>query len=96
MMYVIKHDGRQQGRLVAGVHLTPVPDNSVYSGGISLRALRIIFFLSELKDLQLWGADVSSAYLEATTKEKVLFIAGGEFGDLSGHTLIINKALYGL
>jgi Reverse transcriptase (RNA-dependent DNA polymerase) len=46
--------------------------------------------------LQLWGADVSSAYLEATTKEKVYFVAGDEFGDKCGHTLVINKALYGL
>jgi Reverse transcriptase (RNA-dependent DNA polymerase) len=28
------------------------------------------------------------------TQEKVFFIAGDEFGDLSGHTLIIKKALY--
>ena len=35
-------------------------------------------------------------YLEAETKEKVSFIAGPEFGDLAGHTLIIVKALYGL
>ena len=29
-------------------------------------------------------------------QEKVYFIAGPEFGSLAGHTLIINKALYGL
>ncbi len=40
--------------------------------------------------------DVSSAYLEAETKEKVCFTAGPEFGKLAGHTFIIFKALYGL
>jgi hypothetical protein len=93
MIYDIKHNGRHQGRLVA---LTPVPDNSVYSGVICVRALRIIIFLSELNKLRLWGADVSSASLEASTQEKVYFVAGKEFGDLSGHTFFITKALYGL
>ena len=56
----------------------------------------MIMFISELNGLQLWGADVGNAYLEAKTKEKVCFIAGKEFGPLAGHTLIIHKALYGL
>ena len=30
------------------------------------------------------------------TKEKVCFIVGKYFGELAGHLLIINKALYGL
>jgi Reverse transcriptase (RNA-dependent DNA polymerase) len=96
MVYDVKHDGRHKGRLVAGGHLTPVPTDSVYSGVISLCALRLVIFLAELNKLQLWGADVSSAYLEADTKEKVYLIAGDEFGKLSGNTLIIEKALYGL
>jgi hypothetical protein len=40
--------------------------------------------------------DISSAYLEAKTKEKVCFTAGPEFGKYEGHTFIIHKALYGL
>jgi Reverse transcriptase (RNA-dependent DNA polymerase) len=74
MVYDIKHDSRHRGRLVAGGHLTPVPDNSVYSGVISLKALRIMIFLAKLNKLQLWGADVSSAYLEAQTQEKVFLL----------------------
>ena len=40
--------------------------------------------------------DVGNAYLEAHTKEKVYIVAGPDFGELEGHTLVINKALYGL
>ena len=40
--------------------------------------------------------DIGNAYLEAKTKEKVIRIAGHEFGPLEGHTFIINKALYRL
>ena len=40
--------------------------------------------------------DIGNAYLESFTQEKVCFIAGPEFGALSGYTMIIVKALYGL
>ena len=96
MIYDVKHDGRHKARMVAGGHLTPEPLDSIYSGVVSLRGLRLIVFLAELNDLLLWGADVGSAYLEALTQEKVYIIAGPEFGALEGHLLIIYKALYGL
>jgi Reverse transcriptase (RNA-dependent DNA polymerase) len=40
--------------------------------------------------------DVSYAYLEAYTQEKVCFISGPEFGPIEGHLLVIVRALYGL
>ena len=43
-----------------------------------------------------WETDISSAYLEAYTMEKVCIQGGPEFGNLEGHILIIIKALYGL
>jgi hypothetical protein len=95
-VYDVKHDGRHKARMVAGGHLTPVPNESVYSGVVSLRSLRIVIFLAELNNLKLWGADIGNAYLEAKTKEKVFVVAGPEFADLEGHILVINKALYGL
>jgi hypothetical protein len=52
--------------------------------------------LAELNGLELWGADVGNAYLEVKTKEKVYIIGGPEFGPLEGHTLLVDKALYGL
>jgi hypothetical protein len=53
-------------------------------------------FLAELNKLALLGANVGNAYLEAKTKEKVYIVGGPEFGPLAGHTLLIDKALYGL
>jgi hypothetical protein len=40
--------------------------------------------------LKLWGAD------EAKTIKKVYIVGGPEFGSLEGHTLFVDKALYGL
>ena len=95
-VFDVKHDGRHKSRLVAGGHLTDTPVDSVYSGVVSLRSLRLVLFLAELNKLKVWKADIGNAYLEAKTKEKVFIIAGKGFGNLEGHTLVIDKALYGL
>ena len=52
-------------------------------------------FLAELNELQLCACDIGNAYLESKTREKLAVIAGPEFGDLEGHTLVVYKALYG-
>ena len=94
-VYVVKHDGRFKARLVADRHLTKEPVESIYSGVVSLRSLRMVVFLSQLNNLEIWGADVGNAYLEAYTDEKLCIIAGPEFKELQGHLLIMVKALYG-
>jgi hypothetical protein len=76
--------------------LTNPNTESVYSGVVSLRGIQLIAFLAELNKLQLWGVDVGNAYLEATTKEKLYILGGPEFGSLEGHSLVIDRALYGL
>ena len=96
IIYNVKHDGRHKARLVAGGHLIDIPLESVYSGVVSLCGLRIVIFLAELNGLLIWATDITSAYLEAFTSEKVCIKAGPEFGKLKGHWLIIEKALYGL
>ena len=95
-VYDVKHDGRHRARMVAAGHLTEVPVESVYSGVISLRGIRLMIFLAELNQMEAWGTDISSAYLEAFTKEKLFVKAGPEFGDQEGHILLVEKALYGL
>ena len=95
-VFACKHDGRHKARLVANGNLTEPPLESVYSGVVSLRSLRIVVFLAELNAQQLHQADVGNAYLEAKTQEKVFIVAGPGFGELEGHTLVIYKALYGL
>jgi len=95
-VYAVKHDGRHKARLVADGHLTDVPIDSVYSGVISLKGLRLLLFLGELNDLKTWATDIGNACLEAYTQERVCIKAGPEFGDREGNTLIICKALHGL
>ena len=96
LIFAVKHDGRHKARLVAGGHLTPDPIESIYSGVVYIRSLRLVIFLAKLNNLEVWGADIGNAYLEAKTKEKLYVVAGPEFEELEGHILLIYKAVYGL
>ena len=96
IVYAVKHDGRHKSRIVAGGHMTATPLESVYSGVVSLRGVRMVIFLAELNGLELYQTDISNAYLESYTKEKVYVIGGPELHELEDHVLIIQKALYGL
>ena len=87
-------DGTKLGSSPVGT--SPTYKQSVYSGVVSLRGIRLLVFLVELNGLQAWATDILSAYLLARTKEKPYLIAGPEFCDLEGHTLLVYKALYGL
>ena len=95
-VYDMKHDGRFKARLVAGGHMTEPGKDESYSGVVSLRTMRLALIAGELNNLNLMVGDIGNAYLESYTREKVVFTAGPEFGDLAGHTLMIVKALYGL
>ena len=46
LIFAVKHDGRHTARLVAGGHLTPDPIESIYSGVVSIRSLRLVIFLA--------------------------------------------------
>ena len=96
MVYDVKWDGRHKSRFVAGGHRTDTPIESTYSAVVSLLGIRMVTFLAELNELELWNTDIGNAYLESYTSEKVVFTAGAEFGELAGHTLRIRKAQYGL
>ena len=106
-VFDVKHCGKFKARLVADGHLTKEPMETVYSGVVSIRnlrlrvrvvsliILRLAMFLAELNNLELWGADVGNAYLQALPREKLYIVGGPEFEELQGHVLVMYKALYG-
>ena len=61
-----------------------------------MRNLKLVIFLGKLNNLELWGADIGNAYLEAPTEEKLYIVTGPEFEDWEGYILTFSKALYGL
>ena len=52
-VFDVKHCGKFKARLVADGHLTKEPMETVYSGVVSIRNLRLAMFLAELNDLEL-------------------------------------------
>ena len=91
LIFAVKYDGRHKARLVADGHLTPEPVESICSGGVSLRNVRLVIFLGKLNNLELWGADIGNAYLEAVTEEKLYIVAGPKFEDWEGYILTFSK-----
>ena len=46
--------------------------------------------------MEVWGADIGNAYLEATTKGMIYIVAGPEFEELQGHICVLHKVIYSL
>jgi hypothetical protein len=78
----VKQDIWHKAHLVAGGHLTNPRTDGTYSVVVNLHTMRIAITVGEMNDLKIMVGDVSSAYLEAYTQEKVSFIAGPDFGIL--------------
>ena len=48
LIFAVKYDSRHKARLLADGHLTPETFESIYSGVVSLRNLRLVIFLGRL------------------------------------------------
>ena len=98
MIFDIKMDGKftRKARLVAGGHMVEAPVAITYSSVVSRDSVRIAFLIAALNDLEVYAADVTNAYINADTAEKVWCVAGPEFGHQAGVVMKIVKALYGL
>ena len=87
---------RSKARLVAGGHLIDPLDHQVCSSTVKGISVRILHVIAHSQNLKALCGDISNAFVTATTPEQVYCIAGPEFGQKQGMTVIIKKALYGL
>ena len=53
-----------------------------------------MILLGNHNNIDIWGADIGNAYLEAFTNGKLCIVAGPEFQELEGYILIVLEALY--
>jgi hypothetical protein len=75
-VFAVKFDGRHRSRCVAGGHVTDDIANDYYSGVVDLEIERIAFLIAILHELQIIAADISSAYPQSFTIEKIYTIPG--------------------
>jgi hypothetical protein len=68
----------------------------VYSSTVKGISVKLLHVISHKGGLEQLCGDVSLAFVNAYTKELVYAIAGPEFGEHCGKTVVIRKALYGL
>ena len=87
----MKHDGRGKALLEDNGGLTEAPFSSACQYILSLRGIRLVFFLAKFNELELRGTSIGSACLETKIKDNVCVIAGLEFGELQGHILLTRK-----
>jgi len=86
MILDVKMDFTCKARFVAGGHVTDPPTSITYSSVVSRDSVRIAFLIAALNDLEILGADVGNAYLNAESREEVYTTTGTEFGKYQGQT----------
>lgn len=95
-VFDVKFDLRRKARLVAGGHRTQPANEDIYSGVVSIENVRIAMMLADANKMEVVAADVGNAFLYGHTKAKLYSVAGPEFGEFAGCTLVIVKSIYGL
>ena len=97
LVFDVKHDGRHKARYVMNGSVTEPSEGDVFSPVVGMENIKILLFIAVYNNLQVRMADVTCAYLQADTREKIYTIAGMEWGPkISGCTLILVKSIYGL
>ena len=87
---------RRKARFVADGYKVKASSSVTYSTVVSRDSVRILLTTAAFHGLNVLGADVQNAFLEAPCLEKVWMKAGPEFGPEQGKNFIIVRALYGL
>ena len=90
-VFDVNHCGKFKARLVTDGHLMKEPNETVYSGVVSLRNLRLAMLLAELNDLQILAMH-TSMHLQRTSS--TLWLAQN-LKSYKEHVLVMYKTLYG-
>ena len=73
MIFSVKHDGRHKSRYVMNGSVTAPPMEDVYSPVVSLDTIRILLYIAVANGLSVRMADITCAYLQAKTREKIFY-----------------------
>ena len=96
LIFDVKMSLERKARWVLDGHRTPDVDYSTYAGVVSRESVRIALTYAALNGLDVWGADIRNAYVQAPSSRKDYIVCGPEFGlENVGKPALIHRALYG-
>ena len=96
MIYDIKPDLMFKARIVCdGSQVDPQGLNT-RATVVKTVSVRLLDLIADAQGLELLCGDISNAFIQAHTKEKIYTRVGTEFGDRAGCIALIVRALYGL
>ena len=96
IIFDVKMDFTRKSRWIKDGHLPRDPIESNFAGVVSRESVCIAFTYATLNSLDIYAADIKSAYLQAPTSEKQFIVCGDEFPlKYCGCNAIINRVFYG-
>ena len=93
LVYNVDHGEYHNSRLVYDVHLTDISVELFKSRVVSLSVNLLVLILSKLNEMETLAADIGNTYIGTKILENFYIIAGYEFGDREGQTIIFYKTL---
>ena len=96
MIFDVKMVLTRKATMVARVHTTERSACLTYSSVVSSDSVLIAMLIAGFNDLDIMACDIGSAYLDASCREKIWFVAGREIGSKQGKVVKVVRALYGL
>ena len=96
------HTLKRKARLVIGGHVVDTTDTETFSKMMQTEGARVLAVIADHMRYDLAVGDINTAYLYATTKEKIWTRAEGEafvkagYANTSGSICMVHKAQYGL
>ena len=96
LVFDVKMDFTRKGRWVLDGHKCADPEGSTYAGVVSRESVRICLTYAALNGLDVTGADIRNAYLQAPSSQKDYIVCGPEFGiENVGKKALIQRAWKG-
>jgi len=95
IIFDVKHDGRHKATQEIGGHVTDATGYDTYAATVRTENVRLMVYVAVLNNDDIKSGDISTAYLNALTKEMMWTRAGPKFGPYKGMIIIMYEAFYG-
>eukprot|EP00957_Ditylum_brightwellii_P208693 15358546-Ditylum_brightwellii.AAC.1 len=96
MIFNVKHDLRRKTRFVVGGHVIDSTGHMTYSSTIKDLSVRLMLLIAMKHDLGFMAGNIGNVFCTAPCAEKIWSVAGDQFGNKKGSTVVLKRALYGL